>query len=167
MFMASKQWRRLFLIAGGVVLVDQITKWLVILHLPLYRFSGDSVSLIPGLFSLTHIRNTGGAFGLLADLSPLFRGIIFLGLATVAAVLLIYLYLKTPPTYVWLAGALAAILGGALGNLIDRFRFGYVVDFFDFYVGNWHWPFFNFADSAITIGVTIFVIHLVFNKMPG
>lgn len=161
-----KQWARLGGIAGLVILLDQVTKALVLNYLPLYRHSGDSISLIPGFFNLTHIQNPGGAFGLLANQSPQIRTLLFMGVSTLAVFLLLYFYFSTPPTHRWLSSAFAAILGGAVGNLIDRFRFGYVVDFLDFFVRGWHWPAFNVADSAITVGITIFIIHLVFNKMP-
>ena len=71
-----------------------------------------------------------------------------------------------PATGAIIVTGFALILGGAVGNLIDRFRFGKVVDFLDFYLGNYHWPAFNVADSAISIGVCIFLIHLLFKKMP-
>jgi signal peptidase II len=78
----------------------------------------------------------------------------------------LWFYFKTPPTHPYLAGAFGMIFGGAVGNLIDRVRFGTVTDFLDFYVGNLHWPAFNIADSAITIGIGIFLLHLLLKKMP-
>ncbi len=152
----------LVLIAGSVVILDQITKAVILNQLPLYR----SIPVIPGLFNITHIHNPGGAFGFLADQSPWVRKTVFLFMSSAAVVLVLYFYHNTPRTHPWLAAGLALIFGGAIGNLIDRFRFGKVVDFLDFYLGNAHWPAFNVADSAITVGVTIFLIHLVFNKMP-
>ena len=83
------------------------------------------------------------------------------------AALIFLFYRNTPSTHVFLASAYAMIFGGAIGNLIDRFRFGKVVDFLDFYVGPHHWPAFNVADSAITIGIVILGYHLVFKKMPS
>ena len=77
-----------------------------------------------------------------------------------------YFYKSTPVTHRFLSAAFALIFGGAVGNLIDRFRFGSVVDFLDFYIGNYHWPAFNIADSAITGGIFIFIYHLLFKKMP-
>jgi signal peptidase II len=76
------------------------------------------------------------------------------------------LYKNTPKTHSLLAAGFALIFGGAAGNLIDRIRFGKVVDFLDFYIGNLHWPAFNIADSAITIGIAIFIFHILFKKMP-
>lgn len=157
-----KKYMMLLLIAGAVVLLDQLTKAVILSELPLYR----TIPVIPGLFNITHIHNPGGAFGFLAEQSPWVRKTVFLFMSSVAVVMVLYFYHNTPKTHSWLAAGLALIFGGAVGNLIDRFRFGKVVDFLDFYLGNSHWPAFNVADSAITVGVSIFLIHLVFNKMP-
>ncbi|MFP4348370.1 MAG: signal peptidase II [Thermodesulfobacteriota bacterium] len=159
---ARNKYLMLVLIAGTVVILDQITKAVILNQLPLYR----SIPVIPGLFNITHIHNPGGAFGFLAEQSPWVRKTVFLFMSSAAVVLVLYFYHNTPKTHPWLSAGLALIFGGAIGNLIDRFRFGKVVDFLDFYLGSAHWPAFNVADSAITVGVTIFMIHLVFNKMP-
>ena len=149
-------------IAGSVVLLDQITKWLVLENIPLYR----AKSVIPGLFNLTHIRNPGGAFGFMAAGSQVLRNLLFIGVSIIAMGLIAYFYRSTPKRYPYLGSALALIFGGAVGNLIDRLRFGEVVDFLDVYVGAYHWPAFNVADSAITVGITIFILHVVLGKMP-
>ena len=78
----------------------------------------------------------------------------------------LYFYNKTPKSFVLLSIGFALVIGGAVGNLIDRIRMGKVVDFLDFYIGNLHWPAFNVADSAVSIGMIIFVFHLVFKKLP-
>jgi signal peptidase II len=129
---------RLIIVAGLVVLSDQITKALVTKYLPLHK----NIPVIAGFFDITHILNPGGAFGLMANMSVVVRTVVFL------------------------ASAFALIFGGAIGNLIDRVRFGVVVDFLDFYLGKYHWPAFNIADSAITVGIFIFIYHLLFKKMP-
>jgi len=159
---ARNKYLMLVLIAGAVVILDQITKAVILNQLPLYR----SIPVIHGFFNITHIHNPGGAFGFFAEQSPWVRKIVFLFMSSAAVVLVLYFYHNTPRTHPWLAAGLALIFGGAIGNLIDRFRFGKVVDFLDFYLGSAHWPAFNVADSAITVGVTIFLIHLAFNKMP-
>ncbi len=82
------------------------------------------------------------------------------------AVFVVWLYKKTANTHVFLSYGLAMIFGGAMGNLVDRFRFGKVVDFLDFYYGTAHWPAFNIADSAISIGMGILIYHVLFNKIP-
>ncbi|MBT8349747.1 MAG: signal peptidase II [Deltaproteobacteria bacterium] len=156
------KYRRLAGIAGLIVVSDQITKALILKSMPLYH----SVSVIPGFFNITHIHNPGGAFGFLASQSSTLRTIVFLLISSLAVGLVLWFYKQTPKTHPWLASAFAMIFGGAIGNLIDRIRFGKVVDFLDFYLGNLHWPAFNIADSAISIGITVFVIHLLFKKLP-
>lgn len=130
--------------------------------MPLYH----SVPVIPRFFNITHIQNPGGAFGFLANQSSSLRTIVFLLISTTAVGLIFWFYKNTPKTHPWLANAFAMIFGGAIGNLIDRIRFGKVVDFIDLYLGNFHWPAFNVADSAISIGIAIFIFHLLFKKLP-
>ena len=91
---------------------------------------------------------------------------VFLFASSFAIVLIFLFYRQIPKTHPILSAGLALIFGGAIGNLIDRLRFGKVVDFLDFYVGKMHWPAFNVADSGITVGVAIFLVHLVFRKLP-
>lgn len=159
----AAKYGRLALVAGLVVLLDQITKALILAQVPLY----DIIPVIPGFFNITHIQNPGGAFGFFAGGAIWLRKLVFLLLSSVAVVFVLYLYHQTPLRYRWLSFGLALIFGGAIGNLIDRIRFDVkVVDFLDFYIGRYHWPSFNVADSAITVGVTIFAIHILFNKMP-
>jgi signal peptidase II len=160
--LASMGFKPFAMIAGLVVVLDQATKMLILAKLPLYH----TIPVIPGFFNLTHIRNPGGAFGFMASGSHAIRKLLFLGVSAVAMGLLVYFYRSTPKTYPYLASALAMIFGGAVGNLIDRLRFGEVVDFLDVYLGAYHWPAFNAADSAITIGITIFIAHVVLGKMP-
>lgn len=161
--MFKNKYIKLVIIAGGVVLLDQLTKALVQRTIPLNTI----IPVIGGFFNLTHIYNPGGAFGLMANLGATLRSIIFLFISSLAVGLIFYFYKKTPVHYTLLAAAFALIFGGAIGNLIDRIRFGKVIDFLDFYLGNQHWPAFNVADSAISIGIGIFLYHIVFKKMPG
>jgi signal peptidase II len=150
------------LIAGLVVLLDQVSKLLVRAQIPIYH----SITVIPGFFNLTHVRNPGGAFGFMAAGSQGFRTLLFVGVSTVAMGLIVYFYHQTPRSHPYLSAALAMIFGGAVGNLIDRLRFGEVVDFLDVHLGAYHWPAFNVADSAITVGIAIFILHVVLGKMP-
>ncbi|MBU1744855.1 MAG: signal peptidase II [Proteobacteria bacterium] len=140
-----------------VMLLDQATKAWIISTMRIY----DSFVVIEGFFSITHVRNPGAAFGFLAGAPPLFRHIFFLAV-TVAAIALILHYLRVSrieePS---LVSALALILAGAVGNLIDRIRFGEVVDFLDVYIGSHHWPAFNVADSAITVGAVVLMAVLL------
>lgn len=151
---------------GAVVMVvlvlDQITKAIVLKSIPLYK----SISVVPGFFSLTHVHNPGGAFSFMAHNGSPWRHWLFLGAGMVALVLILYFHYQTPRTHPYLALALALVFGGALGNLTDRVRLGEVIDFLDFYVANWHWPTFNVADSAVSVGITIFIAHIALKKMP-
>jgi signal peptidase II len=160
--MLKNKYIKLVVFAGIIVLLDQVTKALIIDHISF----NQTIPVMRGFFNITHIHNPGGAFGLMADLSPALRSIIFLFISSLAVGLIFYFYKKTPSNYPWLAAAFALIFGGAIGNLIDRLRFGFVIDFLDFYIGNLHWPAFNVADSAISVGIGIFVFHLLFKKMP-
>ena len=160
--MLKNRYAYLLLIVATVVIADQVTKALVVDNLPLYH----NLTVIPGLFDIIHIRNPGGAFGLLAGSSPDVRKLVFLFISLMALVLVFWFYIKTPSTHRFLATGFAMIFGGAVGNLIDRIRFGKVVDFLDVYVGRYHWPAFNVADSAISVGIAIFLLHLVLKKMP-
>jgi signal peptidase II len=140
-----------------VVLLDQATKVWIISTLGLH----EGFPLIDGFFSIVHVRNPGAAFGFLAGAPPLFRYLFFIAV-TVAAIVLILHYLRVSrieePS---LVSALALILAGAVGNLIDRIRFGEVVDFLDVYIGSHHWPAFNVADSAITVGAGVLMAALL------
>ena len=149
-------------IAGLIVIVDQITKAAVMQGLALYR----SVPVVPGFFSITHIHNPGGAFGFLAGQHSELRTVVFLLISSLALGLVFYFYQRTPPSHAVLAWGFALIFGGAIGNLIDRIRFGEVIDFLDFYAGGVHWPAFNVADSAISVGIAIFLFHLFLKKLP-
>ena len=160
--MMKNKYIKLAIIGGGIVIADQMTKWLILNYLPF----NDHIPVIAGFFNIVHIHNPGGAFGLLANLGSGLRTIIFLFISSLAVGLIFYFYKKTPASHPWLAAGFAMIFGGAIGNLIDRLRFGIVIDFLDFYIAKYHWPAFNIADSAITVGITVFVIHILFKKMP-
>ena len=149
-------------IVALVVVLDQVTKFLVLRKLPLLK----SIVVIPGFFSITHVHNPGGAFGFLAQNGSPWRHWMFLAAVFIALSMILYFHHQTPKTHPFLGLGLALIFGGAIGNLIDRLRFGEVIDFLDFYVAHLHWPTFNVADSAVTVGVSIFVLHILFKKMP-
>jgi signal peptidase II len=161
--MVSKKITFLAIVAGIVLVLDLLTKMLVLAHLPL----GAGIPVIPGLFDLTHVQNPGGAFGFLATMGPQARGVIFILVSALAVAVILWFYLQTPVQQRWLAFGFALIFGGAIGNLVDRLRFGAVIDFIDVYIGDLHWPAFNIADSAITVGVAIFAFYVMFRKMPG
>jgi len=165
LFSLKNRYTRLLCISGLVVISDQITKALILKKMPLYRFQGEGITVIPGFFNIIHVRNQGGAFGFMANQSSGVRNLLFIFVSAFATGLVFYFYKTTPKTKPVLASGLALIFGGAIGNLIDRFRFGNVVDFLDVYIGSHHWPTFNIADSAITIGITIFVFYFLFRDL--
>lgn len=147
-------------LTGVVIAVDQVTKLYVMQTMRLH----ESITVIPNLFSLTYIRNPGAAFGLLAGSSNTFR-MVFFGLTSIFALgLLGTILLRMPEQDRMGRLSVAGILGGAIGNLIDRLRYGEVIDFLDFYIEQYHWPAFNVADSAITVGVIFLIVHFMFEK---
>ena len=150
------------MISGFVVLSDQATKYIITINLALY----DNIIVIKNFFNITHILNPGGAFGFFATSSPVVRKFIFLFASSIVALMILWFYKKSAGKFIFFSCGLALIFGGAVGNLIDRFLYGKVVDFLDFYIGSWHWPAFNIADSAISIGMAILVYHILFKKMP-
>jgi signal peptidase II len=144
-------------LAAVVVVIDQITKLVVLDRLAF----GARVDVIDGFLALSLVRNTGLAFGLLADLPPAWRWVVA-ALSVVALGILVRVALRVLPTAGWLdVVAIGLIFGGAVGNLIDRSRFGAVIDFIDVYYREYHWPAFNAADSAITVGVALLALRLV------
>ncbi|VEN73591.1 Lipoprotein signal peptidase [Candidatus Desulfarcum epimagneticum] len=152
--------KKLLMIAGPVLIADQASKALVVRLMPLF----DSIEMIPGFFSLTHIKNPGGAFGFMANSPPGVRLFVFIFVSIVALFFILHMYLKTPGRRPLFSSGLALVFGGALGNIADRVRFGEVTDFFDFYLKNAHWPAFNVADASIVVGVSIVAWHLLFKK---
>lgn len=144
-------------IAILVVLLDQATKAWILSTMRLH----ESFAVISGFFNITSVRNPGAAFGFLAGAPPLFRAVFFIAV-TVGAILLILYYLRISRIDDFpLISSLALIFAGAAGNLIDRVRFGEVVDFLDVYIGSYHWPAFNVADSAITVGASVMIVAIL------
>ena len=144
-----------------VMILDQWTKLLVLSH---FEY-GESLAMIRDFFSLTYVRNTGAAFGFLASANPAFRVPFFLAVPIVAMVILGFLYRDLPKDSRWRSLALGLVTGGAIGNLIDRVRLGFVVDFLDFHYQNvYYFPAFNVADSAICIGVAILLLSTIEKK---
>ena len=154
---------RVVAIAGVVVVVDQIVKLIALDRLA----PGLPVDVVPGLIALTLVRNPGLAFGLLAGIPAGWRWVVGL-LSLLALIVLLRVALRVLPRGGWREQtAIGLIFGGAVGNLIDRTRYGSVVDFVDVYFRGWHWPAFNVADSAITVGVALLALGLVTDKSPG
>ncbi len=152
---ASGRGRRLFgwlLLSASIVLVDQLTKWLILAN---HRL-GDA-TFLTGFFNIVRAHNSGAAFSFLAGETGWQRW--FFTLIGLAAAIFIVWLLREHVGQKLYAFALALLLGGALGNVIDRLQHGYVVDFLDFHWAGWHFPAFNVADSAITIGAICLVWH--------
>ena len=149
------KYRHVLTIAGLVLLLDQVTKWYVRQRVGLY----ESIAVINSLFHITYVRNSGGAFSLLAGTNPAFRLPFFLVVCTGAIGVLLYFVSKVEPRQWLLLFALGGILGGALGNLTDRIVSGEVTDFLDVHWHGYYWPAFNVADSFISTGMVILLIH--------
>ena len=144
-------------LAGAVVILDQATK---LLGQRAFRL-GESLPVLPGVFNLTYVLNPGAAFGLLAGAAPAFRGPFFIAVSVLAIAVICYYHARYARGHPLPTVGLALILGGALGNLIDRLRVGMVLDFLDFYLGAYHWPAFNVADSGITVGVGLLLVEML------
>lgn len=150
-----------FLVLSGVLLIaDQLTKVLIEGRI----FQGQVVTVIPGFFNLVHVRNRGAILGFLSGSgSPWVRaGLLIASLAALAFVL--YFFIKTPSSERGTLTGLSLILAGALGNQVSRLWPGYVVDFLDLHVGRAHWPFFNVADSCITVGAVWLIFIFLFKR---
>jgi signal peptidase II len=142
----------LIAIAGAIVTADQAVKMYVYTHFTLH----ETIPVIGNYFNLTYIRNQGAAFGFLADSYPWFRDVFFLSMPPVALLIILAILRGVKDDARWAVISLSLVFGGAIGNYIDRVRFGWVVDFLDFHIkDSYHWPAFNIADMAIVFGVGI------------
>ena len=154
---------RLVAALGGIVLIlDQAAKWLALRRLG----PGVPVNMIDGFFSLTLVMNPGLAFGMLGTVPRGWRWVVALLSIGALGVLAALATRLLPEGGLVAAAAIGMIFGGAAGNLIDRARFGAVVDFLDFYWRGWHWPAFNVADSAISVGVVLLALRMLTAKPP-
>jgi len=147
----------LAVIVGMLLILDQWTKYLVDSGMYLHQ----SFAVIPGLLNITYVRNPGAAFGFLSGFSASLRIAFFVSVGVAAIVLIVYYLKKYRVQDPLLASSLSLILGGAAGNLIDRVRFGEVIDFIDFHIAGHHWPAFNVADSAISIGAVLLLFEML------
>jgi signal peptidase II len=149
-----------FGIAIVVLLLDRLTKWAVASNIALR----DSIVVIPGFFHLTRVENPGAAFGLFADSAVQWKIGALVSFSVVALIVVTALLWKNSHSLSTTTIGLSLILGGAMGNLWDRMMSGRVVDFLDFYVGSYHWPAFNVADTAIVIGAILLISEIFFAK---
>ena len=146
----------LFFVSGVLIVMDQYTKLMVSLHIPL----NYSVKVVEGFFNFTHIRNSGVAFGLFASQQSEYKALMFIAISTIAIIAILVIFHQTPKEKKMVQTGLILIFSGAIGNLIDRILHGEVIDFVDFFINRSHFPAFNIADSCITIGVALMVVDL-------
>jgi signal peptidase II len=157
-----KKYVLVFGVAALILGLDQLTKWYIRATVQLY----ESIPIIDSLFHITYVRNKGGAFSLFAGVSDALRVPFFLGVSVVAIITLVYMIRRIEPRQSLVLFALGCILGGAIGNLIDRALVGQVTDFLDFHWRGWYWPAFNVADSGISVGMVILILHSLLARDP-
>ena len=145
-------------IVVGIVVFDQVSKAMVHAWLPLY----SSTTIIPGLLDFSYVRNTGAAFGMLNEVDLPFKRALMTAIGLFALIAIALYASRVPPGQPLARLGLTAIIGGAVGNLIDRIASGYVIDFVDVYWGSWHFWAFNVADAAITVGACCLIVDMVF-----
>jgi signal peptidase II len=146
-----------YLISLVIVLLDQLAKLLVLRSMRL----GQNIPIVLGFFDLTFVLNPGAAFSLFATLPEWIRNPFFILISVAAAVLIVVYRSRYLQENRLASVSLALILGGAIGNLIDRLWYGVVVDFLDAHIYQYHWPIFNVADSAISVGVTLLLLEML------
>ncbi|MEO5969401.1 MAG: signal peptidase II [Bdellovibrionia bacterium] len=153
----GRKYKILLALTSVIIVLDQVTKYLIVEKFRL----GETSPMIADFFNLTYVQNKGAAFGLLSQADPSFRIPFFVIIPLVALSSIAYVFRKLPANNVKLAVALSLIISGAFGNLIDRMRLGYVIDFLDFHwKWTYHFPSFNVADSAICMGVALVMLDL-------
>ncbi len=149
-----------FLIPPSLFGLDRWTKVLIERHLPLHQ----SQPVVSGFVDLTHTRNTGIAFGLLANSSSSWMPTLLTLSSALALILILFFSLRQPASNWKLQCGLMLVLGGAAGNLFDRLSYGYVIDFIDVFYRNYHWPTFNVADSSISVGIGLLLLEALTQK---
>lgn len=152
-------WTTFVTISAIIIAADQITKYIIANSIPL----NVSDPLIPGFLNLVHVRNSGAAFGIFAHNSNLFSRGALAAVSFIALIITVWIVTSQRLDRSSLVG-FSLFFGGAAGNFIDRLLFGEVIDFIDVHLGDLHWPAFNIADSALTVGAVIFCIRLIFTR---
>lgn len=159
--MIPKKYLILLAMIGTLVSLDQLTKFLVVSRFQL----GETLAVLEGFFHLTLVHNTGAAFGILANLPEIYREPFFFLVPGITLVVILAVFARLKEKQGISIYALSLIVGGAIGNIVDRMRLGYVVDFLDFHFRQQiHFPAFNVADSAITVGVGLLFLSLIYEK---
>jgi signal peptidase II len=151
---------KFYILTLAVLVLDHVTKWLARTELDPVR----AIELIPGYLRISYVSNTGVAFGLFRDLDSPWKPYVLAAMAIVAVIVILVYSFRMPCSRLLLQSALAVIMGGILGNFVDRILQGYVVDFIEFHIRDaFYWPTFNVADSAITVGIGLLLIDAVKN----
>ncbi len=163
LILGSRKWLLLIVIAGIVVTADQWTKQVVAESVPLHT----GVEVISGFLDFAHVRNSGVAFGMLSEGASSVQRMFFILLSFAATVAIVWMINSSTAIELGLLTGYSLFFSGALGNLIDRIRFGQVIDFIDVHWGNLHWPAFNIADSALCVGAALFLIHFMGKKQTN
>ena len=148
-----------YALAAGVFALDRLTKWIVETRVGIF----DTYRIIPGFFDIVHSQNKGVAFGIFNDAGPEWRTTLLVALSLAAVAVLALMVWKTHRDRLTMYG-LSLALGGAAGNVYDRAMWGRVTDFLEFYIGRWHWPTFNAADTAISIGAGLVLLDALLSK---
>lgn len=159
--MIKRKYLILLAIQGLIVTLDQLTKFIIT---GIFKL-GESIVIIPSFFNLTLVHNSGAAFGFLSDMSHPLREPFFLIVPGLTLVAILYVFTKVHDQQIISVYGLSLIVGGALGNIVDRIRTGFVIDFLDFHWANkYHFPAFNVADAAITVGAFLLIASMVWEK---
>ena len=149
----------LFIISSALIVLDQYTKLMVTLHIP----QNYSIKIVEGFFNLTHIRNSGVAFGIFSDQNSELKPYVLIFISIIATLAILVIFHQTEENKKIVQTGLTLVFSGAIGNLIDRILHKEVIDFVDFFIDNRHWPAFNIADSCITIGVMLMIADMLVN----
>ena len=152
----------LFVISSSLIVIDQYTKFMVTLHIPL----SYSINVVEGFFNLTHVRNSGVAFGIFSEQNSQLKPYLLIFVSIIAIIAILVIFHQTGKDKRMVQGALVLVFSGAIGNLIDRVLHKEVIDFIDIFFNNRHWPAFNVADACITIGVMLLAVDLLVNSKP-
>ena len=152
----------LFVISSSLIVIDQYTKFMVTLHIPL----SYSINVVEGFFNLTHVRNSGVAFGIFSEQNSQLKPYLLIFVSIIAIIAILIIFHQTEKEKRMVQGGLVLVFSGAIGNLIDRVLHKEVSDFIDIFFNNRHWPAFNVADACITIGVMLLAADLLVSSKP-
>ncbi len=148
------------MIIAGLLICDQVSKSIINKTVPY----GGHITVIKGFFNISHVHNRGAVFGLFNQTGNSFIFYVLTAASLAAFAVVVYFFIKVPSSEFLLKFTLSLIIAGALGNSLDRLLKGYVIDFLDFHINNWHWPSFNVADSCITVGAVFMIYLLLFKR---